>query len=425
MNLELDIIKIHDVTFSDKTTASNGMLTINREELQELLEKDTRFSGVDIELAHPGESCRIVKVFDVTEPRAKMAGSGENFPGALGGIEKAGEGRTRVLRGAAVVTLDHTAGEKGGMIIEMSGPGAEWGLYGHLQNIVLLCHPADGVARSEYQHAVRVAGLRAAVYLAGATEDIKGDETEVYNLGPLSDVGKGLEHLPRVAYVFQIHSLQQSVEKPQNEPIFYGDNVRQLLPTIVHPNEVLDGAILRGNYCQGVDTYTIQNHPMIKELYERHGKELSFVGVVITVAQYTQQARERSAVVASNLVKFVLGADGAILTKIGGGAPHIDLAQTLDLCEAHGVKSVVVVGDHSTDGSTEGALLFNTPHADAIVNVGRFDEKFRLPAVEKVIGGPMIFRGVPTDDGEIEIISFGLCGGSSQLGASKHIMYEI
>ena len=80
---------------------------------------------------------------------------------------------------------------------------------------------------------------------------------------PLSEADKGLEQLPRIAYVYQIHALQQSVEKPPDEPIFYGDNVGQLLPTILHPNEILDGAIVRGYYCMGHQTYSIQNHPIV------------------------------------------------------------------------------------------------------------------------------------------------------------------
>ena len=105
MNLQLDINNIKDIQFAEKTTISNGVLYINRRELNSLLGKDNRFSEVDIDLAHPGESCRIVQVFDVTEPRAKLIGSGENFPGALGELEIAGKGKTRVLRGAAIVTV--------------------------------------------------------------------------------------------------------------------------------------------------------------------------------------------------------------------------------------------------------------------------------------------------------------------------------
>jgi sarcosine reductase len=422
MNLQLDITNITKVRFGEKTAVKDGILSINQKELQELLEKDSRFNSVTIELAHPGEKCRIVQVFDVTEPRAKE-GSGENYPGALGKIETAGNGKTRVLRGAAIVTVDFTSGMKDAMVIDMSGVGTELGAYGNLQNIVILCRPASGIARYDYQNALRIAGFKVSVYLAEAARNIKADETEVYELGVLSQAGKELEKLPRVAYVYQIHSLQQSVDKPVNEPIFYGDNVSKLLPTIVHPNEILDGGLVRGYYCQGVETYSIQNHPMIRELYKRHGKELYFVGVVVTAAQFTEPDRERSAVTAAKLVKEVLGADGAVLTKIGGGAPHIDLAQTCEQCEKSGVKTTIVVADQSTDGSSEGALLFNTPYADAIVNFGSFSGTFTLPPLEKIIGGPITFGGRPAS-GEIQVPTYILAGGSSQLGSSKQRMFE-
>ena len=51
-------------------------------------------STVDVELAHPGESCRILQVSDVVEPRAKTNGSGEDFPGVLGKQGTVGEGST-------------------------------------------------------------------------------------------------------------------------------------------------------------------------------------------------------------------------------------------------------------------------------------------------------------------------------------------
>ena len=424
MRLELDILNIKDVQFAGKTTISDRVLYINRHELQELLQQDKRFSKVDIELVHPGEHCRIVQVFDVTEPRGKMGGTGENFPGVLGRLETVGEGRTRVLRGAAVVTIDYTSGPRG-LLIDMWGPGTGLGPYGNLQNVVLLCRPANEITRHDYQNALRTAGLKAAVYLAEAAKDLQADEIEVYNLEPLSGAGKGLEHLPRIAYVYQIHSLQQSADKPLNEPIFYGDNVSKLLPTIVHPNEILDGAIIRGYFCQGQETYSIQNHPMVRELYNRHGKDLCFVGVVITVAQSTEPERERAAAMAAKLVKSVLGADGAILTKIGGGAPHVDLAQTCELCEELGVKTSVVVADLSTDATSEGALLFNTPRADAIVNVGDFSGATTLPPMERVVGGPVTFRNGNPAEGEIEVINHLINGAMSQLGASRWMMREV
>jgi len=74
MRLQLDILKIQDVRFGDRTEIVNGVLKINRSELEKLLKEDRRLGGVEIELAHPGERCRIIQVTDVVEPRAKKKG---------------------------------------------------------------------------------------------------------------------------------------------------------------------------------------------------------------------------------------------------------------------------------------------------------------------------------------------------------------
>jgi Glycine/sarcosine/betaine reductase component B subunits len=84
MRLGLDILNIKDVQFAEKTSLSGGVLSINRRELQGLLQADRRLSRVDIELAHPGDKCRILQVADVIEPRAKTRGSGNDFAGTLG-----------------------------------------------------------------------------------------------------------------------------------------------------------------------------------------------------------------------------------------------------------------------------------------------------------------------------------------------------
>src|SRR3990172_7904214 len=66
MRLELDILNIKDVQFAEKTSLSGGVLSINRRELQGLLQEDRRLSRVEIELAHPGDKCRILQVADVS-----------------------------------------------------------------------------------------------------------------------------------------------------------------------------------------------------------------------------------------------------------------------------------------------------------------------------------------------------------------------
>lgn len=70
-----------------------------------------------------------------------------------------------------------------------------------------------------------------------------------------------------------------------NDTTFYGDNCASMLPTIVHPNEILDGALLFRDYhstANSAPSFVIQNHPVILELMARHGKDLNFVGVILS-----------------------------------------------------------------------------------------------------------------------------------------------
>jgi glycine reductase complex component B subunit alpha and beta len=430
MNLVLESVDIKDVRFAGKTTVDNGVLSINKGELQKLLQKDKRFSSVDIDLAHPGDSCRIISVFDVIEPRAKVDSVGQNFPGILGKAEIAGTGRTRVLRGASVVLIDYTANQAERVpvyqsrIIDMVGPGVEAGLYGKLQNIVLLCTPAGEVTRFDYWHALRLAGLKAAVYLAEAARNVPADSVKAYSLDSLAQSSKGLEHLPRIAYIYQFFGLQHSSgEKPLSEPMFYGDSAYKLLPTIVHPNEILDGGVVRGfAYGGAAETYDIQNHPIVLELYHRHGIDLCFAGVVLTVGQATEPERDRSVSIAAKLVKHVLAADGVIITRLGGGATNVDLAQTAEKCEQLGVKTVLcnnIVGATADEG-----LVFNSPLVDAIVAVGSLNAILNLPRVDRLIGKPLML-GDKQPQESLTMSPYRINGSQNAIGASKLRIREL
>ncbi len=90
---------------------------------------------------------------------------------------------------------------------------------------------------------------------------------------------QGPKDLPRIAYIFPMHSHQHPTQ--QKETVFYGSNIQGFMPTIVHPNEILDGALM---FSYSAFTWFAQNHPVIHELYRRHGRDLWFAGVVLTVA---------------------------------------------------------------------------------------------------------------------------------------------
>jgi glycine reductase len=327
----------------------------------------------------------------------------------------AGSGRTLALDHVAVVVTDQQSPTAAGLaLIDMSGPAADLTEYARTHNVVLSAWPASGVARPEYLSAMRLAGLKAAIYLAQAARHAVPDQVEVFDLPAPTRIPAAMQHLPRVAYVFQIHSHQRPTGL--EEGILYGDPVRQMLPTVVHPNEILDGAVVRGFMGRHATTYAIQNHPVIRALYAQHGQTLWFTAVVLTVAQATEPERVRSACLAAGIVAHVLGADGAVFTKIGGGAPHVDMAQAAAQCEALGVKTTLIVEDMSTDGAEEGMLLFNFPGLDALVNVGSGQEKVMLPAMEQVIGADDLAAAL---QGPLQTSYGSICGAIEQIGASS------
>jgi glycine reductase len=409
MRLELEWSEVTAVSAGAATRLCGGALEIDLAGLRALLESDPRLGGVRVDLAHPGEPCRIARVFDVFAPRAKEDG-GVDFPGVLGRMARAGSGRTRALGNVAVVVTDQQGSPATLAAIDMSGPAAELTPFARTHNVVVSARPAASAGRSEYLAAIRQAGLRVAVHLARAAHGAAPDAVEVFDLPAPTRVPSALAHLPRVAYVFQIHSHQRPTGP--EEGVLYGDPVRRMLPTLVHPNEVLDGAVVRGFMGRLVTTWAIQNHPVIRELYAQHGRSLWFAGVVLTVAQATEPERVRSAAMAAGLVADVLGADGAVLTKIGGGAPHVDMAQAAAECEARGVRTSLIVEDMSTDGSEEGMLLFNFPGVDALVNVGSAQEPVSLPPMARVIGADEPAAAAVATCGAI-------CGAIEQVGASR------
>ncbi|MBI3304613.1 MAG: hypothetical protein HYZ72_21325, partial [Deltaproteobacteria bacterium] len=250
--------------------------------------------------------------------------------------------------------------------------------------------------------------------------------TEIYDLDTVGarTPTPASSRLPRVAYVFMLAS--QQVPTESEEPVLYGDNVRHFLPTILHPNEVLDGAVLAPYWYLGTETYFIQNHPLILNLYRRHGKDLEFAGVVATVAHATDTERRRSVVMAANLVKETLRADGVLLTKLGGGIPESDLMSTFEACEDLGVRATIVVWTHRGDGRTDGSLTFISPRADALVSVGMHEEPIDLPPVERVIGGPLVGPPISEPDAEarpaagaLRLRYASLAGVINQLGAGR------
>src|SRR5438309_8983391 len=104
--LEWQVHTVRGLCWGATTALADGVLTVDGAALAAHLLEDRRLASVDLELAAPGEACRIGPVFDVVEPRAKLDPAIPDFPGAIGPIAAVGHGATTVLRGAAVTLVD-------------------------------------------------------------------------------------------------------------------------------------------------------------------------------------------------------------------------------------------------------------------------------------------------------------------------------
>jgi glycine reductase len=422
MRLALGLVRIEDVRFGLGTAIENDILLINRAELIALLAQEPLFERVEIELAHPGESCRIIRVLDVLEPRYRM--DGPNFPGALDTNGLVGDGRTRALKNVAVVETNQMA-TRSRNIIDMSGPATEYSPIANTHNVVLLAYPKQGADKDEYRLAVKKAGLKTAVYLAEAAREIAPHETQVYELLPVA-LNQGRKDLPRIAYIFPMHSHQHPTQ--QRETVFYGSNIQGFMPTILHPNEILDGALM---FSYSAFTWFAQNHPVILELYRRHGRDLWFAGVVLTVAPVTIAEKERNALLAARLAKETLGADGIIATKIGGGAVDTDLMMIYTRAEEMGMKAALIIMERYPDTG----ITFVPENVNALVTPGLTRDAITLPPVDRVIGGATLHLDNSNPDNtnpaipplpanqEITLWIGDLVGAISQVGASRLTTY--
>ncbi|MEK7878726.1 MAG: glycine/sarcosine/betaine reductase component B subunit, partial [candidate division NC10 bacterium] len=244
------------------------------------------------------------------------------------------------------------------------------------------------IGRVPFGHALLRAGLRAAVYLAEVSRGLEPDALEVSDL-PTPGDPSGNGRLPRVAYICQVSAIEDL-----REIFFYGGQARQMLPTLLHPHELLNGAIVNGIYdtpaCRRNVTWGHVNNPVALELIRRHGRDFHFAGIVLTTTPPTLKEKERGAAMAAKLARYALGADGVVLTKGGGGHMVVDHMLACERCEELGMKTVLL-----NDRSVDTADIFTSPRADAIVCTGAsgVEQGVMAPAMEKVIGGTTLEGG--------------------------------
>jgi glycine reductase len=398
MRLEMGTFEVKEVVFGPKTELVHDRLYVNKDEVISLVMEDIAFRSADVEIVHPREDARIIHLLDAIEPRIKVEGPGGAFPGFLSPMDTVGEGQTHRLAGVAVMEAAEVPWrQKGGLlmvregIVDMTGSGAAYSPFSQTINFVLSLDLQPELADDEYDQAIRLAGLKVANHLARTVVDQTAPEYRIYDLEETNPA------LPRVVYVHQIQS-----QGTYSRTFFYGKHLDDLIPTVIHPNEMLDGALVSGNsvgQSMKTPTWLHCNNPVVQELYDGHGKDWSFAGVILSRGHfYGIHEKQRSANQVAKLARM-LRADGAIITWEGGGNSIIEAMLTMQSLERAGIKTTIISYElGGSDGTATPLLLYSVPEADAIVSCGTYERPIELPPVQRVVGGQKI-RLDPSVDG--------------------------
>ncbi len=419
MRLELADFPVKDVRFSKQTGYRDGVLEINKEELVALILEDGKIASADVDVAFPGEQTRIVKIRDIVEPRVKVSGPGCVFPGILGPVETVGEGRTHKLSGVTVMPsaeyrptiLSGQAAQATG-IVDMWGPGAGITPYASTINIVPMFALIDGVTEQEAHTAIQLAEFKLARRLAETTRDMTPENIEVFELSRVDS------SLPRIVYILTVLTHWQHAH--HSRIACYGLSIRESLPTLIHPNELLDGALtIDARKGSGFfpTSWIFMNHPPVMDLLREHGKRLNFLGVILQRTRFeTMPAKQVTAAMTSQMARL-LGADGAVTARFTtSGANYIDVMLTVQACERKGIKTVFITQEWGGRDGTEPLQLFYVPEATALVSTGPMERELKLPAPARVIGareGELVtaYAGTPfspwneiTFDGPFEVM---------------------
>ncbi len=256
------------------------------------------------------------------------------------------------------------------------------------KNIVLVADTDEEFEKENNKkknRALRWAGMRLAEYIGSCVKDLEPEEIETFELDPITKRSDNVKDLPSVVLVLQP---QSQMEELGYNDLIYGWDTNRMLPTFMHPNEVLDGAIISGSFmpCSSKwSTYDFQNFPMIRRLYEEHGKTLNFLGIIMSNLNVALDQKERAALFVAQMAKS-LGADSAIVAEEGYGNPDADFIACIVALEDAGVKTVGLTNECTgRDGESQPLVTLDSK-ADAIVSCGDVSQLIELPPMETVLG---------------------------------------
>jgi glycine reductase len=384
--LELGSFPVNDIVLSDEFSWRDGELAIDRDELLGLVLQDQRVEWASVDVARPGDSARIVNVYDVWMPMVKVEGAGETYPAIAGrDTNSVGQGRTHRMTGIGVIECSSTAplmarevrlvpnSVERGNFFDMSGPRSKFA-YGRLNNVCLAMERAEGVSDEDWEACRAAASLRVCDRLTETVRGLEPPEFEIF------DTSRREPGLPGVIHVPLLVS-RESFRGPRTciGPAVYG-LTRQSMPWLLHATEVMDGAITRG------ESWYQANNPNVFELVRRHGVDWNCLGVIVGRTNWTSMAEKD--VFAHRIAELAraLGASGAVVTVDIRGARFVETVLAVQALERVGVKTVLMTLEETAEDGQAPPLLMSVPELVSVVSCGDGAVPGPFPAVERVFG---------------------------------------
>lgn len=413
MKLKVNTFTVKEVCFGPADSFVQGRLTINKEGLIRQLLKDGNIKSASLDIALPGQRKRIAHILDVIKPIADVE-KGNCFPGLLGNTSTAGDGEINQLEGLDLMTCGYFNTEDEILrtreaIVDMWGENRKYSPFSQGAHLVLTLVPQDDAEVRAADQAVRLAGLLAARHIAALTLGQEPEESEIFAYQP------PVEGLPKVVLVLQLASIGVLFDT-----LIYGRTVDGMLPTLIHPNELMAGAVVSDEYFYGGQrqpTIHYQQNPLVKELYARHGRDLNFAGIIVTRGYYNTDIDKRRAAGHVARLAEMLGADGAILHPESGGNSHVDAMLGTQALERLGIKTVLIAAEMGDEKSSDVSLIDFVPEATAIISAGNRELLVEIEEADEVIGGGKIIdTDTPAGAAQKVPLNHYFCA-NSQLGA--------
>ena len=388
MQLELAEFPVREIRIGRSYGYQGGKLELDGEDLAQLALRDPCIQEVSFETVSPGERVRITGIRDIVEPRAKLGGDAQVFPGTIGPVASVGSGLTHRLSGMTVVataayegTIRAGTGVQRSAILDMWGTGAAASRFGNFNHLVLIARLKEDLGELEAHSAIQRAEFEVAKKLAEVTRNLTPERVQRFEL---------VERNSPAPRVVLIQGCITNGGQPHSGVSYYGLPIRESLATLIHPNELFDGAMTT-NTTRGIGYYPTtwdwQNHPLALELYRGQAEgRLNFAGAIIERISYdTIHGKE---VVALNTAELAaqIGADAALITWLGSGNAFVEVMLTIRACEQRGIKTTLVTYEYGGKEGLDSPLLYYVPEASAVVSTGSRDRWIELPEAEKVVG---------------------------------------